>query len=73
MADSSPGLTAPAAALAPDAEAALAPGPAEAQVLRPPLLASEDLKQGHKTVEIQHNGLLYRLQATRQGKLILTK
>ncbi len=40
---------------------------------RPPLIESEALLQGHRTVEIQHQGVLYRLQATRQGKLILTK
>lgn len=31
------------------------------------------LLQGHKTVIILHNGVPYRLQATRLGKLILTK
>lgn len=36
-------------------------------------LASEALLQGRKAVEIEHNGSTYRLQATRQGKLILTK
>lgn len=34
---------------------------------------STDILRGHKAVEIQHNGLIYRLQATRLGKLILTK
>jgi hemin uptake protein HemP len=34
---------------------------------------SEALLQGRKTVEISHCGAVYRLQATRQGKLILTK
>jgi hemin uptake protein HemP len=29
--------------------------------------------RGQKTVEISHKGLTYRLQATRLGKLILTK
>jgi hemin uptake protein HemP len=29
--------------------------------------------QGHRTIAIRHNGITYRLQATRQGKLILTK
>jgi hemin uptake protein HemP len=37
------------------------------------LHTSEDLLRGHKTVAITHNGALYRLQTTRQGKLILTK
>jgi len=36
-------------------------------------LDSESLLQGRKTIEIAHNGSTYRLQATRQGKLILTK
>ena len=34
---------------------------------------SFDLLQGHKSVTIAHNGAVYRLQATRLGKLILTK
>jgi hemin uptake protein HemP len=31
------------------------------------------LLRGRKTVHIAHNGMLYTLQATKQGKLILTK
>lgn len=34
---------------------------------------SNALLKGQKTVDIVHNGLVYRLQATRLGKLILTK
>ena len=34
---------------------------------------STAILQGRKTVEINHNGSTYRLQATRLGKLILTK
>ena len=34
---------------------------------------STDILKGEKTVAIHHNGLIYRLQATRLGKLILTK
>ena len=34
---------------------------------------SADLLRGQKTVAIAHNGSIYRLQATRLGKLILTK
>ncbi len=34
---------------------------------------SAALLKGRKTVEIRHNGAIYRLQATRLGKLILTK
>ena len=40
---------------------------------RSPSLNSDALLQGQKAVTISHNGSLYRLQATRQGKLILTK
>ncbi|MBC5785849.1 hemin uptake protein HemP [Ramlibacter sp. USB13] len=36
-------------------------------------LPSEQLLQGRRMVEIVHNGEVYRLQATRLGKLILTK
>ena len=39
----------------------------------PHLLDSQDLLRGQNAVAIAHNGSLYRLQATRQGKLILTK
>ena len=37
------------------------------------LLNSKDLLQGERSVEIVHNGAIYRLYATRLGKLILTK
>lgn len=36
-------------------------------------LCSEQLLRGARMVEIAHNGEIYRLQATRLGKLILTK
>ena len=36
-------------------------------------LQSEALLNGRNSVEIAHLGAIYRLQATRQGKLILTK
>lgn len=55
----------PAGATAPASRAPSAPSAAP--------LPSEALLQGRKSVEISHNGRLYRLQATRQGKLILTK
>jgi hemin uptake protein HemP len=47
----------------------------EATARRPPdkPLDSATLLQGGKAVTICHKGELYRLQATRQGKLILTK
>ena len=40
---------------------------------RPAPLPSEALLRGRRLVEIVHNGEVYRLQATRLGKLILTK
>jgi len=36
-------------------------------------LDSHEILRGQKTVAISHNGSTYRLQATRLGKLILTK
>ena len=36
-------------------------------------LESTEILRGQKAVAIRHNGLTYRLQATRLGKLILTK
>jgi hemin uptake protein HemP len=36
-------------------------------------MQSTELLRGNKVVEIVHNGNVYRLQATRLGKLILTK
>lgn len=39
----------------------------------PACVDSADLLRGQKAVDISHNGLTYRLQATRLGKLILTK
>jgi hemin uptake protein HemP len=40
---------------------------------RPAPVPSEELLRGRRLVEISHNGEVYRLQATRLGKLILTK
>ena len=37
------------------------------------VVPSERILQGQRSVAIEHNGSVYRLQATRQGKLILTK
>ncbi|MCX7275899.1 MAG: hemin uptake protein HemP [Burkholderiales bacterium] len=48
----------------------LADGVAAAKTLA---LESRDLLRGHKAVEIMHNGAVYRLHNTKQGKLILTK
>lgn len=51
-----------------------APAPPRQPDAKPPaVLASQDLLQGGRIVEIRHNGEIYRLQATRHGKLILTK
>ena len=36
-------------------------------------VSSTEILRGQKAVEINHNGSTYRLQATRLGKLILTK
>jgi hemin uptake protein HemP len=36
-------------------------------------LPSSRLLQGRKSVQIEHNGALYQLRATKFGKLILTK
>ena len=36
-------------------------------------LDSQSLLQGQSVVQIEHRGEIYRLQATRLGKLILTK
>lgn len=38
-----------------------------------PALPSEQLLRGKKKVDILHNGNIYQLQATKLGKLILTK
>lgn len=47
--------------------------PAPARLSDERLLDSQQLMQGQKTIAIVHNGITYRLQATRLGKLILTK
>jgi len=66
-----------------DRDSSLPSPPADSAVSRPGCdlqratrdtpLPSEDLLRGRRMVEIAHNGELYRLQATRLGKLILTK
>lgn len=49
-------------------------GQAAIQAQRSPQpVESTELLRGNKTVGILHNGSLYRLQATKLGKLILTK
>lgn len=52
------------------------PGPSaqhNGETAKTPYLDSERLLQGQASVAISHRGAIYRLQATRQGKLILTK
>lgn len=36
-------------------------------------VASDMLMRGRKVIQIEHNGALYQLRATKLGKLILTK
>lgn len=57
---------------APTAPAGARPASAPAKNSQPPLQSAQ-LLRGQKIVEIDHNGAIYRLQATRLGKLILTK
>jgi hemin uptake protein HemP len=39
----------------------------------PHRIQSHEVMRGRRAVAIEHNGNVYRLQTTRQGKLILTK
>ena len=48
------------------------PEPAEREE-EGPVLDSQDLLEGRSLVRILHHGMVYRLRATRQGKLLLTK
>ena len=50
-----------------------APEPAAATPAGQPPLDSQQLLQGRRELQILHQGEIYRLQQTRQGKLILTK
>ena len=36
-------------------------------------IRSQDLLQGRREIEIDHDGALYRLRETSRGKLIMTK
>jgi hemin uptake protein HemP len=54
-------------------EAASEPAGNGGEEQRPAPLPSEALLRGRRLVESAHNGEVYRLQATRLGKLILTK
>lgn len=52
---------------------ALPGAPATTGHQRPGPIDSRALMQGARVIEIAHEGTVYRLQATRLGKLILTK
>jgi hemin uptake protein HemP len=63
---------------APDSPNGLAPTPNPERVTAAlpaatGAISSEALLRGQPSVAIHHQGAVYRLQATRQGKLILTK
>ncbi|WP_336298442.1 hemin uptake protein HemP [Ramlibacter tataouinensis] len=60
------------AAPAPPGEPRCSQAPAPPPAARKPL-DSDALLAGNRWVEIRHQGEVYRLQATRLGKLILTK
>ena len=64
-------MTPPRIDMPPAPESLLPARPAQAHASAP--LPSDQLLQGRKAVEISHNGSVYRLQATKLGKLILTK
>lgn len=71
MPATSPETLAKADAPGPRARLSLPAG--NAGTVAPAPMPSDQLLQGRKAVEISHNGSVYRLQATRLGKLILTK
>ena len=68
---SSTTLSLPSQRLAPSAPCQLAQ--LASAVDAPDLWDSQKLLQGQKSIVIVHNGMAYRLQATKLGKLILTK
>ena len=49
------------------------PGSQPIEASLPCAISSEALLRGQPLVRIVHQGTIYRLQTTRQGKLILTK
>ncbi len=49
------------------------PAPPDGTGSAPRTVDSQTLLQGQSTLFIHHQGEVYRLQLTRQGKLILTK
>ena len=74
-----PGLDTPACATPGDGGGGVGPTHNGAPEAAPhhsgqaPVVDSASLLQGQRELFIQHQGQRYRLQATRQGKLILTK
>ncbi len=54
-------------------QAAGTPGRPAASAEKPCVVDSDSLLGGRTTLLIRHQGEIYRLQTTRQGKLILTK
>lgn len=61
----------PAAATPPASEPK--PGDSASSDSTPRIIDSAELLQGRSLLLIRHLGEIYRLQTTRQGKLILTK
>lgn len=43
------------------------------QLVSPAPMSSATVLRGHRSVPIEHEGVIYRLQVTKLGKLILTK
>jgi hemin uptake protein HemP len=48
-------------------------GPAAAREREIATIASDQILKGSDAINIEHNGRIYQLRRTRQGKLILTK
>jgi len=42
-------------------------------LVSPAPMSSASVLRGHRSVPIEHEGVIYRLQVTKLGKLILTK
>ena len=61
------------AAAVQSAEATPAAAPRRGPVESAAVIRSSTLLQGRDAITIEHNGRLYQLRQTRQGKLILTK
>jgi len=57
----------------PVAGAPVRSGPAAARDREVATIASDQILKGSDAINIEHNGRIYQLRRTRQGKLILTK